>query len=116
LVFPVIFVLLIQKGFRSAQWLLNELALATRFSVSHAALTKARAKFKHTAFIELNPSAMVEPMDQDGDHKTFFGYRLLAGDGSKVQLPDTASVIQEWGTISDGHQKPEVTGEHAYGV
>lgn len=71
---------------------------------------------KHTAFIELNRKAVVDVVYGDGDYKRYKERRLLAVDGSKTALPDTESVIKEFGRIRYSNAKPGVSGTHAYGL
>jgi phage FluMu gp28-like protein len=75
-------------------------------TVTSGALTKARKKFKQTAFVELNQAAIVDVMYAEGDYETYKGHRVLAVDGSKILLPNTKDVIDEFGTIkySNGSQ------------
>ena len=34
----------------------------------------------------------------DGDYKRFWGFRIVAVDGSKIVLPDSEDVCEEFGT------------------
>ena len=51
--------------------------------VSAAAFSKARAKLKQTAFIELNREAVVKVCYGDGEFKRYRGFRVLGIDSSK---------------------------------
>ena len=110
--------MLLQKGGKSLQLYLNELIPGLGlpgFSVSNMAYSKARRKLKHTAFIELNQTAVVTTMYEDDDYQTFKGFRILAVDGSKVRLPeDNPEVAALFGTLSfrAGSGK-HVSGTHA---
>lgn len=86
---------ILRKSMRSLQCLLNE-TLSTHPSA--AAFTNARKKLKHTAFIELNQRAVVETIYADTTHRTAYGFRLLAVDGSKVILPNTHETRTAFGT------------------
>ena len=101
LFFSLLIIVILRKSVKSMQLILNELTteLETE-SVSAAAFTKARAKLKHTAFIELNREAVVGVCYGDGDFKRYKGFRMLGIDGSKLRLPDTEDVIEEFGQIS----------------
>ena len=88
LTFQVLFTMLLQKGSKSLQLYLNELIPGLGLSgltVSNMAYSKARRKLKHTAFIELNQTAVITTMYEDGDYQTFKGFRILACDGSKIR-------------------------------
>lgn len=119
--FPMMITLLLQKGSRSLQLALNEFVhiKLPNITVTNGAYTKARKKFKHTAFIELNQLAVVDVMYGDGDFKTYKGHRVLGVDGSKILLPGSQDVIDEFGTIAysnGGQHKHKIEGERAYGL
>lgn len=115
--FPLLIVLLLQKGVKSLQLLLNEMSMHLGVEpVSHSAFSQRRMQLKHTAFIELNEKAVVNVMYSDDDYQTYKGMRLLAIDGSKLMLPSTPSVIGEFGEIPYGFAKSETIGKHAYAL
>jgi hypothetical protein len=119
LTFRTVAVLLMAKGSRSLQLALNEFIpkLGTSAStVSKVAYSKARRKLKHTAFITLNQEAVVRTMYEDGDYETLHGFRILAIDGSTVMLPDNTGTRKVFGTVAYRNQKPDVAGEHCYGL
>lgn len=86
--------------------------------MSNMAYSKARRKFRHTAFIELNQVAVVETMYEDGDYETYKGFRITAIDGSKVMLPTNDETIQEFGAITynNGQYTEKSEGEHSYAL
>jgi len=65
---------------------------------SKQAVSKARMKLKHEAFIKLNDAATEEYYQQA--YKTYKGYRLLAADGSMIELPYGEAVKAEFGTMN----------------
>lgn len=92
--------LILRKSAKSLQIKLNEFfEHESENTVSASAYTQARANLKHTAFIELNEGAFIDPVYSDGDYKRYKGFRLLAVDGSKLRLPDTKDIREEFGTI-----------------
>jgi len=96
LFFSLLIILIIRKSVKSMQLILNELSIERDTGpVTAAAFTKARAKLKHTAFIELNREAVVGVCYGDGDYKRYKGFRVLGIDGSKLLLPDTTDLEQE---------------------
>ncbi len=115
LTFDVLFLIVFRKSMKSLQLMLNEfipeLALPAQ-TVSGAAFSKARKKILHTAFIELNHQAIVETTYAD-EYKTYKGLRILAIDGSKIQLPDTPEIKEAFGAITVRNQYDDVEGTYA---
>jgi len=115
--FVVVLVMVLRKSVKSLQNVVNEVMSWLKVdTVTASAYSQARYKLKHTAFIELNRKAVVETMYRDADYRTFWGYRILAVDGSKFRLPDSDSVYKEFGTIAYSNGKPEEGGKHPYGL
>jgi hypothetical protein len=52
----------------------------------------------------------------DGDYRTFKGLRILAVDGSKVQLPTNNETTEVFGTFAYRSALPQVHGEHSYAL
>jgi hypothetical protein len=42
---------------------------------------------------------VLDVLYNDGNYEKAWGFRLLAIDGSKIHLPNTTEIIQEFGTI-----------------
>src|ERR1035437_2632947 len=101
LTFPLVMLFILQKTVKSIQRhlheFLGELAAGQLFEpVTAGAWTHARAKLKHTAFIELNqavvlPAAVAQPLQR------WHGHRLFGHDSSLIRLPDNAELAQEFG-------------------
>jgi len=70
---------------------------------SKQAVSKARMKLKHEAFIVLNDAALEEYYDTN--YKTYKGYRLLAADGSMIELPPGESIREEYGSSNNSKQR-----------
>jgi len=88
-----------------------------RPAVSASALSQARYKLKHTAFIELNRTAIVDTLYKDDDYQRFWGFRVLAVDGSKLVLPINEAICKEFGTIAWSNGKTaEIQGERPYAL
>jgi hypothetical protein len=64
--------------------------------VSKAALAKARMKLKFQAFVELNRN-LVNYFEKHFKPDTWFGFRLLAIDGSLTRLPQTDAIAEHFG-------------------
>jgi hypothetical protein len=111
--------MMLQKGLKSLQLSLNELIprlSLDSLTVTNMAYSKARQKFKHTAFIELNRTAVVDVMYGDGDYQTLQGLRILAVDGSKVQLPDTPEIRDTFGILPYANPVHGIAGEHPFAL
>lgn len=95
--FKSVLQLLLRKSVKSLQLILNE--WSSGFSISASALSQARQKFKHTAFIELHEECVTKVMYGDGDYDTYKGYRLLALDGTTLRLPTSKESRKEFGVV-----------------
>ena len=102
---------------KSIQLILNEFtSIFDLETISNSAFTQARANLKYTAFIELNQKAVVDVMYSDDNIKLYKGMRVLGIDGSKILLPDTTDITNEFGQISYSNDHPEVKGSHTYAM
>lgn len=115
LTFATVFLLIIKKSVKSLQLVLNEWVLDTKkdFSVTAGALTRARKKLKHTAYVELNEDLVRLYYQAEDDVKRFRGYRLLAFDGSKIALPQTKAISDEFGSKAFGNQTGRSLGRYS---
>jgi hypothetical protein len=107
LTFPVIMLFILQKTVKSIQRhlheFLNELAQGELFEpLTAGALTKARAKLKHTAFVELNQATVV-PWIYKGEPartlKHWRGHRLLGIDSSLLRLPNSGELREQFSVV-----------------
>ncbi len=116
--FAVVLVLILRKSVKSLQNVVNEaMAWLMVEPVTASAFSQARYKLQHTAFIELNQRAVVESRYQDADFRTFWGFRVLGVDGSKVLLPDTEEVREAFGTIAYSNgEDAQIQGERPYAL
>jgi hypothetical protein len=119
LTFALVLVTILRNSVKSVQRVMNELAAwLVALPVTASAFSPARYQLKHGAFIELNQKAVVvETVYGNGTHRTFRGFRVLGIDGSKIVLPDTEEVREEFGTIAyTGGKTAEVRGERPYAL
>ena len=91
--FTTVLKFLLRKSVKSLQRVLNEWCREVDETISASALSQARQKFRHTAFIELLEECVVKPMFNDKGHKRFKGVRLWAIDGSTLRLPTSRELI-----------------------
>lgn len=90
---------------------------STMKSASKQAYSKARLKFRHTAFKELNEDAVSEYYKLN-DYKHWHGHRLLAVDGTRLQLPGSPEIRAYFGEVgaSTAGTMPMATESIAYDV
>ena len=67
-------------------------------------LSKARAKLKHTAFIELNDQ-LARSFYDSFEHETWHGFNLLAVDGTTSRVPDEYEIINYFGAWNSSKGK-----------
>lgn len=72
------------------------------FRVTSSAFTKARAKFSHSAFVELNALANTLFYEQ-ASIQHWHGFRVLAVDGTKYCLPEETQLKETFGGQSNQH-------------
>jgi hypothetical protein len=104
LTFPVVMLFILQKTAKSIQRHLNEfLDLVAGETagepVSAGAWTHARAKLKHTAFVELNAEVVVPAAygpDPSKVVRRWRGHRLLGIDGSLLRLPNHPELFEQF--------------------
>lgn len=111
LTFPVVMLFVLQKTMKSIRRhlheFLDELAGGELFEpLTPGAFTHARAKLKHTAFIELNEQVVLPVVsDQNFQLKRWRGHRLFGHDSSLIRLPNSPELAREFGLV-------EVTNHH----
>ena len=85
-------------------------------SGSKQSYSDARMKMSYQAYIELNDQ-FVRAYYADDEYKRWKGYRLIAIDGSRIQLPNTKQVIEEFGLAENkGKSIPMAMTSPAYDV
>jgi hypothetical protein len=76
LTFGLVMLLIMQKTMKSLQLLLNEVFGQIDLDpATNSAFTQARSHLKHTAFIELNQTAIVAEYYQDETYQRYQGFR-----------------------------------------
>lgn len=69
--------------------------------ISKAAFSKARQKLKYTAFVELNKTFVSSHYKSCEKIWVWKKFRLLAADGSTVEVPNSAEIKKEWGIFKE---------------
>ena len=67
---------------------------------SKQAFSQQRQKLKPEAFVALNEQ-LIAAFYADGNFEKFHGFRLLAMDGSTLELPESAEVVQHYGRAAN---------------
>jgi hypothetical protein len=104
LTFSVVMLFILQKTAKSIQRhlheFLNSLAADALYEpVSAGAWTHARAKLKHTAFVELNCELVVPSIYGEGrckEVRRWRGHRVLGIDGSVLRLPNHPELFEQF--------------------
>jgi Transposase DDE domain len=107
---------ILRKSVKSVQNVLNELSLELDLPlVTVSAYSQRREHLNYTAFIELNREIIV-PFSVEQEPETYKGFRILAGDGSKIRLPEHRTIREHFGAIAtcSGHDAT-VTGAYPCG-
>ena len=99
--FQILFVTIMRKSVKSLQIVLNELFMDSHINtmVTNSALTQARQKLSHTAFLALSQDIVAMQYENPKDLNLWNGYRLLGVDASQIILPNTKEIAVEFGTI-----------------
>ncbi len=116
--FSLVLTLVLRNSVKSLQNVVNEAMIwANEDPITASAYSQARYKLKYTAFIELNKVAVVDTLYSDSDYKTFWGFRVLGIDGSKIVLPNNNAICEEFGTIAwTSGKTAEIQGERPYAL
>lgn len=113
--FNCVIMLILQKGLKSLQNRLNEFfdkLCSDLVPATASAFTQARSNLSHSAFIALNKEGVVDPFYADGVYKKWLNYRLLAVDGSRLTLPLSKEIRDEFGSLTTTDNKGVVQGEY----
>ena len=101
LTFPVLVLYFINQAKKTLQVSLDEFCNMTDLlSVTKQAFSKARQKLSPSTFILLNRK-LIEEFYTDNEYLTWEGYRLIAVDGSDLQLPQNSQLKEEFGTAKN---------------
>jgi|SRR5215813_2114858 len=109
LTFQVVLIFILQKTIRSLQLHLQDFAreLGVEHWVSKGAWTQARAKLRHSAFIELNQRAVLEVVyggQSDFEVRRWQDWRLVAIDSTLLRLPQEPELGTEFGWVDCRNQ------------
>ena len=116
LTFPIVMLFTLQKTLKSIQRHLHEflddLAGGELFEpVTPGAWTHARAKLKHTAFIELNRACVLPAIyaaARGKEIQRWRGHRLLGVDSSLARLPNSAELCAQFTPVDVTNDRGQV--------
>lgn len=74
-------------------------------SISKSAFTQSRKKLLPEAFVELADEQLNYFSDNAPNNKTWNGFRLVAIDGSSLNLPDSSEIKQHFGFTHNQHDQ-----------
>ena len=112
--------MLLQKTLKSVQLHIHSVAHALEgfgmeggAAVTAGAWTRARAKLKHSAFIELNEEILLKDFYGAEQVERFQGRRLLAIDGSVIALPSSPVILEKFGEETVTNQNEDFVQSYA---
>lgn len=121
--FVNVILLILQKGVKSLQLILNEFfkdlgkGLGNDVFVTNSAFTQARRHLRYQAFITLNQKAIIDVLYGNKKYHGFKAFRVLSIDGSKIHLPNSHEICNEFGVIRYTNGKDfTIKGEHGYAL
>ncbi|MGB5559312.1 MAG: IS4 family transposase [Paracoccaceae bacterium] len=98
--FKSLIIFMLQYGKSSIQHELDEFFIDEKFTISKAAYSLQRKKVKYELFQDLNSLLVKEFYANKENVKTWKGYRILAIDGSTMQLPTSQELINKFGIFN----------------
>lgn len=111
LAFPIVVLCLLQQSAKSLQLHLNEFLDQwpdgpTESPVSPGAFTRARAKLRPSAYVELNTEVLLPRVygGAGGVDRRWRGHRVLGIDSSLIRLPATVSLAKVFGLVECANQ------------
>ena len=106
LTFPKIILFMLNSIKKSLQKELTEFSLLLKDekvkNITNSAFCQSRMKLNYNAFIELN-EGIINEFYTDNVIELWKGFRLLAIDGSKIQLPFSLEIIEDFGFAKNNH-------------
>jgi hypothetical protein len=112
LAFPVVVLCILQKSVKSLQLHLTEFLDqwhdgCPESLVSAGGFTRARAKLRPSAYVELNTEVLLPRVYRRAggqDLRRWQGHRVLGIDSSLIRLPVTASLVKQFGLVECANQ------------
>jgi len=106
LTFPKLILFMLNSIKKSLQKELTEFSLLLGNervkNITNSAFCQSRMKLSHTAFIELNDD-IIKEFYTDNVFDLWKGFRLLVVDGSRIHLPLSLEVVEDFGFAKNNH-------------
>jgi len=123
LTFPVVMLFVLQKTLKSIQRHLHEFLDEVAGGgvvepVTAGAWSHARAKLKHTAFIEMNEASvlpMIYAAQRQPAVRRWHDHRLLGVDGSLIRLPNSEELRKAFGVVQVSNHLGQTGTEYPEG-
>jgi len=115
LTFPKIILFMLNSIKKSLQKELTEFFLnfSNEKNITNSAYSQSRMKLNHTAFIELN-DGIIKEFYTDNIFDLWNGFRLLAINGSRLQLPLSLELIENFGFAENQGAVPVPMAQASY--
>jgi len=115
LTFPKIILFMLNSIKKSLQKELTEFFLnfSNEKNITNSAFCQSRMKLNYTAFIELN-DGIIKEFYTDNVFDLWKGFRLLAIDGSRLQLPLSLELIENFGFAENQGAVPVPMAQASY--
>lgn len=104
-----------KKSLQSALFAFNSRFKFENGTYSKQAFSKARKKINPSAFFSLFKES-VEMFYKDSGYKRFHGYRVMAIDGTKYNLPNNTEMKEVYGYQKSTNEQPQALGSCLYDV
>lgn len=106
LTFPNLILFMLNSVKKSLQKELTEFSFLLKDkrvkNITNSAFCQSRMKLNHTAFIELN-DGIINEFYTDNFLELWKEFRLLAIDGSRIQLPLSLEIVEDFGFAKNNH-------------
>src|SRR3989344_3316441 len=103
--FPNLILFMLNLVKKSLQKELSEffLKFSKEKNITNSAFCQSRMNLNYTAFVELN-DLMISDFYTKSEYKSWKDFRLLAIDGSRLQLPVSKEIIETFGCAKNNHE------------
>src|SRR3989338_3773724 len=103
--FPTLILFMLNLVKKSLQKELSEFFInfSSEKNITNSAFCQSRMNLNYTAFVELN-DIMIKDFYENSKYKLWKDFRLLAIDGSRLQLPISKEIIETFGCAKNNHK------------